>query len=247
VDAAWQRALQTHAARIADPAVISRVVSDGGAVSKTRWFAKEGTPGHAGAVAAVKRALTVRVVPGTALIAVRVDLDPKTDAAVLTNTLCDAYLERCREVAQQHARYRIETLKMRAMELQKEWEDRAQMARHYGRPFGGDLQVSREQVSGAAARLKRLEEARLAPTATRPTTAGAEAAPGKDLEQLIKAAADDLAKTADAAAEFKTHHDSAVELAERLRPLRDDIEHAVQAEESREAGVRVVQKATVEP
>src|SRR5215213_4450896 len=72
IDAAWQRAIQTHAARIADPAVIGRVVSATGAITKTRWSAKEGTPAYAGAVAALKRSLTVRLVPGTALIAVRV-------------------------------------------------------------------------------------------------------------------------------------------------------------------------------
>src|SRR5688572_17610550 len=49
VDAAWQRAIHTHAARIADPAVIVRVVEDRG-VAKTKWSANAGTPAHAGAV-----------------------------------------------------------------------------------------------------------------------------------------------------------------------------------------------------
>jgi hypothetical protein len=248
VDAAWQRAIQTHAARIADPAVIGRVVTATGAITKTRWAAKEGTPAYTGAVAALKRSLTVRLVPGTALIAVRVDVDPKAEAAELTNILCNAYLSHCRELAEHDARERTDELKMRARDLEKQREERLGYARQIGRQFGGDLQVSREQVSAAAARLSRLQESLAATRASRPTTAPADAHPAKELEDLVRQATDELGKTADAAAEFKVCFDSAAEIGQRLGRLLDEIDRAERAgESSREAPVRLMQRATVEP
>ena len=246
VDAAWQRAIQTHAARVADPSLVASVVSDRGAVAKTRWGAKKGTAGYAGAVAAVKRGLTVRLVPGTALIAVSVDVEPKEDAVALTNTLCQAYLERCRQLLQQDGRERMDLLKARAMELEKQRERRLAIAHDLGRQFGGDPKVSGEQVSAAAARLGRLQEA-LAAARARPTTAPEDARPAKELEELVKRATDELAKTAEAAAQFKECHDSALELGERLRRLRDDIQLADQADAKAETGVRIVVEATAGP
>jgi hypothetical protein len=97
-DAAWQRTIATHAARIARPEVLGEVVgSTTGAAAKTRWHAAPGTPGHAGAVAALRRATSVRTVSGTALIAVRVDVDSAADAAELTNDICRVYLKACQD------------------------------------------------------------------------------------------------------------------------------------------------------
>jgi hypothetical protein len=251
IDAAWQRAVQTHAARIADPAVIGRAVGDGGPVSKTRWGAKEGTAAHAGAAAAVKRSLSVRLVPGTALIAVRVDVDPKTEAAELTNALCDAYVKRSRELSQQHTRDRTDELRKRAAVLEQAREERLHHARHFGRQFGGDPQVGREQVSAAAARLARLQESLAAARGSRaaavPATAPADAPTAKELDALVKQATADLEKIVEAAAESKACFDAAAEMGERLARLRDEIDRADRAEEARESAIRVVQRATAQP
>jgi hypothetical protein len=115
IDAAWQRLITTHAARIARAEVVAEVLGDpGGAARKTRWFATRDSAQHAGAVQGLMRATSVRVVPGTSLIAVRVDVEPPADAAALTNDLCFAYIRMC---ADAHVRALQDRVKLLGREL----------------------------------------------------------------------------------------------------------------------------------
>jgi hypothetical protein len=145
------------------------------------------------------------------------------------------------------ASVRIESLKQRADEMEKHREQQTELARRLGRQFGGDLQVSREHVIAAMARHKRLQDAVAAAKGAGPTTAPEDPRPAKELEQLANAAANEAGNVADAAAEFQAYHAKAAELGDRLRRLRDQIDDAARAQESREAAVRLVQRATVEP
>jgi hypothetical protein len=94
----WQRMIGTHAARLGAASVFAEVLAyPTGAATKARWYAARGTPQHAGAVEALRRATTIRTIPGTALIAVRVEVGPPADAAGLTEEICFEYIKQSKD------------------------------------------------------------------------------------------------------------------------------------------------------
>lgn len=111
-DEVWRRTVESRAAevRLGQRQLFFQCLQDDDhPIRQTAWYKAQ--PDPEAAAAAVRKALTVRPVAGTALIVVQASGLPAADASVLVNGLCERYIQNRREAARQVEEQQIMQLK----------------------------------------------------------------------------------------------------------------------------------------